>query len=149
MLGNWLKLLILLLAIESVWATDASFNASIRVSHGILITKVQDLIFPNTMLTGANFNVTVAATAAGAATFNARGRANRNLTRSVVQSSITLSAPGVASTITVSNFTLRGPTRFDSTGWANNLRVGARARVRSNSVDGDYVGVATFRVVYN
>ena len=141
-------LISLLIFSTTAYATDQSFNINVTLTNSILITRIQNLLFPNTTLTGSAFNVTVATGASGAATFNATGRRNWSITRSVVESSITMSAPGVVGTITVNNFVVAGPTAFDGSGNANGLKVGATAHVLAASEDGDYTGTATFRVVY-
>lgn len=146
------KLLVLIglgiLCVDYVHATDQSFNLSLKLFKPITITKVQDLSFPNATLTGSAFDITVATADSGAATFNAQGGKNRNITRSVVESSINMSAPGVTGNIAVSTFTMAGPTVFDASGNANGLKVGAIAHVLAASEDGNYSGTATFRVVY-
>jgi hypothetical protein len=130
------------------YAATQSFNIALNLFAAINVTKVQNLTFPIQAITGSAFNVVVASTAAGAAIFNATGTNNRNITRSVVESSINMSAPGVTGSIAVDTFTLSGPTAFNSSGNANSLKVGATAHVLASSADGDYVGTATFRVVY-
>ena len=129
-------------------AANQSFNISLKLFKPITITKVQDLLFPDTTLTGSAFNITVATTDSGAASFNAQGGKNRSITRSVVESSINMSAPGVATNIAVDTFSLSGPTAFDASGDANGLKVGAVAHVLALSEDGDYTGTATLRVIY-
>ena len=144
-----LFILISLFALSAtVYATDQSFNATLKLFKPITITKVQDLLFPNTTLTGSAFTVVVLTGDSGAATFNAQGGKSRNITRSVVESSINMSAPGVVGTIAVDTFGIAGPTAFDGSGHANGLKVGATAHVLAASEDGDYSGTATFRVVY-
>ena len=129
-------------------ATDQSMVASLMLYTPITITKVQDLSFPDTVISGTSKNIQVTTASTNAATFNAHGTKNRNLTRAVVESSIIMSAPGVTGTITVNSFSRTGPTVFDSNGNANGFKVGATARVLSTSLDGNYVGSATFRIVY-
>ena len=144
-----LFVLISLLTISAtVYATDQSFNATLKLFKPITISKVQDLLFPDTTLTGSAFTVVVATGDSGAATFNAQGGKNRNITRSVVESSINMSASGVVGTIAVDTFVLAGPTAFNASGDANGLKAGATAHILAASEDGDYSGTATFRVVY-
>lgn len=143
------KLFIMMMLVgATAMATDQSFNISLKLFKPITITKVQDLLFPDTTLTGSAFNITVATTDSGAASFNAQGGKNRSITRSVVESSINMSAPGVATSIAVDTFSLSGPTAFDASGDANGLKVGAVAHVLALSEDGDYTGTATLRVIY-
>ncbi|MEI6093084.1 MAG: DUF4402 domain-containing protein [bacterium] len=137
-----------LLLASNVHATDQSFNLTLKLYKPITITKIQDLLFPDTTLTGSAFDITVATTGSGAATFNAQGGKNRNITKSIVESSINMSAPGVTGSIAVNTFAISGPTAFDSSGNANGLKVGAVAHVLAASEDGNYTGTATFRVVY-
>lgn len=145
------KLFVMIFALTisaSAMATDQSFNTSLKLFKPITITKVQDLLFPDTTLTGSAFNIVVLPADSGAATFNAQGGKNRNLTKSIVESSINMSAPGVTGTIAVDTFVLSGPTAFDSAGDANGIKVGATAHVLAASEDGNYSGTATLRVVY-
>ena len=133
---------------SATYATDQSFNVSLKLYKPITITKVQDLSFSDVTLTGANINQVLAPAASGAAVFNAQGGKNRNITSSVVENSINMSAPGVTGTIAVDSFLLSGPTAFDGSGNANNIRVGATAHILAASEDGNYTGTATLRVVY-
>lgn len=133
---------------STAMATDQSFNLSLKLFKPITISKVQDLLFPDATLTGSAFNVVVLPADSGSATFNAQGGKNRNITRSIVESSINMSASGVVGTIAVDTFVLSGPTAFDSSGNANSIKVGATAHVLAASEDGNYTGTATLRVVY-
>ena len=145
------KLIVMMFALTlsaSAMATDQSFNVSLKLFKPITITKVQDLLFPNTTLTGAAFSVVVLPADSGAANFNAQGGKSRNITRSVVESSINMSAPGSVGNIAVDTFVLSGPTAFDASGNANGIKVGATAHILAASEDGDYTGTATLRVVY-
>ena len=138
----------LLMVSGTAMATDQSFSTSLKLFQPITITKAQDLLFPDTTLTSSAFNITVLPADSGAATFNAQGGKNRNITKSVVESSINMSASGVTGTIAVDTFVLSGPTAFDSTGNANGIKVGATAHILAASQDGNYSGTATLRVVY-
>ena len=118
----------------------------------LTITKVSDLVFPDTTITGAAINLVVAPTAAGAATFNATGGGKNKTfnTRKVVQTSVSMTAPGVAGTIVVNSFTYSStPNKFDASGNANGIKVGATARILSTTLDGNYTGTLTFRLVSN
>ena len=144
-----LFILISLLTLSSVaMATDQSFNASLKLFKPITISKIQDLLFPDTTLTGSAFTIAVLPADSGAATFNAQGGKSRSITKSIVESSINMSASGVAGTIAVDTFVLSGPTAFDASGNANAIKVGATAHVLAASEDGNYTGTATLRVVY-
>ena len=145
------KLFVILFALTvsaSAMATDQSFNVSLKLFKPITITKVQDLLFPDTTLTGSAFSIVVLPADSGAANFNAQGGKSRNLTKSVVESSINMSASGATGTIAVDTFVLSGPTAFDASGNANAIKVGATAHVLAASEDGNYTGTATLRVVY-
>ena len=146
-----ITMLVFLFAFYSkpVFCTDQSFTVQLSLALGTTIQYHQGLIFPDTTITGSNINLIVATTDAGAASFDSSGRRNRNLTKSVVETTISLSAPGVAGTIQVNNFTVAGPTRSDNTGHAYGFRVGGTAHILSTSLEGDYEGTATFRVIYN
>ena len=138
----------LLMIAKTAMATDQSFSTSLKLYQPITITKVQDLSFPNTTLTGSAFNVTVLPADAGAASFTAQGGKSRNITKSVVESSINMTALGVTGNIAVDTFVLTGPTAFDGTGNATGIKIGATAHVLAASQDGNYTGTATLRVVY-
>ena len=143
------KLFVLMMLLgATAMATDQSFNISLKLFKPITITKVQDLLIPNTPLTGSAFDVVVATGDTGAASFDAQGGKNRSITRSVVESSINMSASGVVDVVAVDTFDLAGPTAFDASGDANGIKVGATAHVLAASEDGDYAGAATLRVVY-
>lgn len=148
MLGFWLKLLVILFIAEPVWATDQSFNVSLKLFQPIAVTKKQDILFPSKILTGTSETIVVNTGDTGAAVFDAYGGKNRTLVRSVVESDIILSAPGVTDTITVNAFSVAGPLAFDSTGKASDFKIGATANILANSQDGDYTGVGSFRVIY-
>ncbi|MEI6092822.1 MAG: DUF4402 domain-containing protein [bacterium] len=149
-LAAYIAILVMLATLSSnvLHATDQTMSSSLKLYKPIVIAKVSDLSFPDTVISGNSQNITVSTASTNAATFNAQGGKNRSLTRSVVQSSIIMSAPGVTGTITVNSFSRSGPTVFDSNGNANGFKIGATARVLSNNIDGNYTGTATFRVVY-
>jgi len=145
------KLFIMMFALTvsaSAMATDQSFSTTLKLFKPITITKVQDLLFPDATLTGSDFDIVVLPAASGAASFTAVGGKNRVIVSSVVESGISMSAPGVVGTIAVNTFVLSGPTAFDSSGNITGLKVGATAHVLAASEDGNYSGTATYRVVY-
>ena len=133
---------------QAAMATDQSFSASLKLFQPITIAKVQDLSFPDTTITGAAINLTVLPADSGAASFTAQGGKNRNITKSVVESTINMSATGVVGNIAVDTFVLSGPTAFDATGNITGIKVGATAHILTSSLDGNYTGTATLRVVY-
>ena len=143
-----LTLLLFLFFVNPVWGEEQSFNATLKLFKPITITKNKDLIFPAKVLTGTDETVVVSADDTGAADFTAFGGKNRSVIRTVLESSLTLTAPGATGTLVVDNFIVTGPALFNDYGKAEGLRVGATARIFSDSEDGDYAGVATFRVVY-
>ena len=145
------KLFVMIFALTlsaSAMATDQTFNVSLKLFKPITITKVQDLLFPDTTLTGSAFTIVVLPADSGAANFTAQGGKNRNITKSVVESSINMAAAGVVGTIAVDTFVLSGPTAFDGSGNITGIKVGATAHVLAASEDGNYTGTATLRVVY-
>ena len=149
--GPMKKLLVILMLLGvsgTVMAATQSFNISLKLFKPITISKVQDLSFPDQTITGSAINITVAPADSTAASFTADGGKNRSITRDIVESSINMSAPGVAGNIAVDTFVLAGPTAFDGTGAITGLKVGATAHILAGSLDGDYTGAATFRVVY-
>jgi hypothetical protein len=145
LIKRFLVLMFVATTIEAV-AADQSFNITLRLGYPIVVTKVRDLTFPDTVFSGTQ-NIVVNRASANAASFTVTGRRNRSITRTIVPTSINMSAPGVASTITVDTFSIQGPTSFSSSGTAS-FTVGATARVLAASVDGDYVGTAAIRIVY-
>ena len=143
MLRRCIKLLILFLLIEPSWALDQSFNMGLRLFQPITVTKNKDIVFPTNILTGTDSTIVVNTSDTGAAVFDASGGKNRTLARYVVESTITLAAPGVPVPITVDAISVSGPTAFDSGGEASNFKIGATANILASSEDGDYVGVGT------
>jgi hypothetical protein len=132
----------------STGTVNTAFSINMNLFAIVTVTKVQDLTFPQATLTGSAFTIIVNTGDSGAATFNATGTNSRSITKSIVQSSINMSASGVAGTIAVDTFILAGPTAFDGSGNANGIKVGATAHVLATSLDGNYTGTATLRVVY-
>ena len=139
---------IILFNVSLLWAENQSFNISLKLLKPITITTVSNLIFPSKILSGTDEAIVVAPGDLGAATFEAQGGKNRSIVRSIVESDIGLSAPGVPGQIVVDTFVVAGPTSFDPTGVASGLKVGATANILASSQDGDYLGMATFRVIY-
>ena len=136
---------------STAYAADQSFNATLKLKAPIIITPLTNLAFPDASITGSAQNITVAPADAGAASFSATGGKNRNITRSVVESSINMNAGVVGDNIAVDTFVLSGPTAFNGSGAilaASPIKVGATAHVLASNADGDYSGTATFRLVY-
>ncbi|MFH1223340.1 MAG: DUF4402 domain-containing protein [Pseudomonadota bacterium] len=141
-------LLIVMMVLGSLHAEDQNFTSSIRLYKPIAITSTRDLIFPERAITGSNFNITIDANSPNAASFNTVGGKDRSIIRTVVEPSVRLSSSGNGGAITVGDFTLSGPTAFNEQGEANGINVGATAKITAANRSGDYVGTATFRVVY-
>ena len=118
----------------------------------LAITKVSDLIFPDTTITGVAQNITVAVTDAGAATFNATGGGHNKTfnQRKVVQASVSLTAPGVAGTIVVNTFSIQHCLiNLTIVEMQLELKLVRTAHILSTTLDGDYSGTLTFRLVSN
>lgn len=142
--------------VSSVYAQDETFEASIKLVEAIAVTEVAALRFPE-QIAGTAAAVVVAPADSGAAQFNSTGDASRNIVASVVETSIEMvtgDGVGSAKRITVDNFTTGGAVAadgsgaFDGTGALNNIRVGGTANMEADDIAGDYVGTATFRLVY-
>jgi len=149
---KFLTLIIFSLALSSTAsATDQLFGVSLRVIRPIIINSVQPLTFSATSA-GADLNGLAFKAGRGAAIFNIQAKSgkNRSITSSIVESSISMSAPEVNKTISAGNFTVSGPKAFDAYGDAKNIRVAAtaNANVLAAGKSGNYVGTATLRVLY-
>jgi len=131
-------------------ASDKPFNATMSLLKAITITKTHDLVFPDTaIITGSPQDIVVAPGDGGAAAFTATGKASRNVTRSVVESTINMVGAVSSDLIAVDTFVLAGPTAFDGSGDITGLKVGATAHVLAASSEDEYSGAATFRLIYN
>jgi hypothetical protein len=137
-------------------AEETSFDSTISLLEPITLTTVQDLSFAPQPV-GEAVDVLTTAADSRAAVFSATGEANAVAQTSVVEPSIEMvTGAGSASgeRITVDTFTYGGSlatdgsTAFDGSGEINNMRVGATAHVEADDVQGDFVGTATFRLVY-
>lgn len=144
------RLLILMFVITATdaVATDQSFSVTMKLGTPISITKLRDLIFPDTAFIGAQ-DLIIASTAVNSASFTVTGRKNKHLVVSIVPVTVAMSAPGVTGTITVDTFTINPgpPHKFNVSGNAA-FTVGATAHILATSEDGDYTGTAAIRVVY-
>jgi len=139
---------------QSAIADEKDFSTSINLLAPIVLTKTQDLTFPNA---SAEFvdSVLVAANDSTAAIFSATGEANRAVTGSITASSIEMIHTVDSShKIIVDSFTTGGDmnssgvTAFDNSGNLSNLRVGATANIEADDIAGNYAGSATFRLSY-
>ena len=143
----------LLLGSVVVYATDEVFDVTMRLLADIVITENNALVFPDTPRGAAN--IVVLTTDAGAADFSATGQASTGFTKSIADpgGAITMlrsgGTPGnTPDEIVVDTFVLAGPVAFDATGNATGLKVGATAHVLAEDLAGDYLGTATFRMIY-
>lgn len=137
-------------------AQDAPFNATITLIQPITLSTVQDLTFAP-QVAGTTVDVVTAAGDTNAAIFSATGALDAVALGSVVEPTIDMSTGAGASTaetIVVDTWSyggslaVDGSTVFDGTGNIADMRVGATAHVEAEDVAGDYVGSATFRLVY-
>ncbi|MFH1223991.1 MAG: DUF4402 domain-containing protein [Pseudomonadota bacterium] len=109
------------------------------------------MVFP-VQIWGMNANVILGPNDAGAAVFSAKGDPNRNAKTTIKEAGIIMTTgtgitPGER--IKVQGFLVLAPTAFNALGQMTNIRVGATAIVSQNNVEGDYLGSATVRIVYN
>lgn len=138
-------------------ATDSSFSINADLLSNIVLTKSQDMTFPDQEIGTAQTYV-VSPTDTGAAVFTATGSASKNVTGSVTTASVSLTCTTAATcgteTITANTFTTggdmaaNGDATFDGTGNLSNLRIGASEVVTATNKAGSYAGSATFRLVY-
>ena len=134
------------------YATDESFQVSIRIQAAITISENQALSFPDTEATASSQTVTVAPSDGTSASFDIAGDSNLAITVSVSEASIGLS--NGPTTITIDNFTFGGSCNADGTGTLSSgslagCKVGASASIPANPTSGSYTGTLTFRVLYN
>ena len=127
-------------------ATDAPFTVSLKLLKPIAISEVRSLAFPDTA-TGNSTSLVVTSGDDSAAKFDLVGSANTNIVSTVVENSIAISAPGVSNSLVVDNFTVKAPLALNSQG-RGTIGVGGTAHVGTDSNDGNYIGAATLRVVY-
>jgi hypothetical protein len=145
-----MKKLIMMTAALFIFSSNASavqapFNISLKLYKPIQLTKISDLDFGN-QVQGTAADIVIAPSDLGAAEFSATGGKNRAITKSVVEASVNLTSG--SDTLLVDTFTVDGPTAFDNSGDATGLKVGATAHILAGTPDGDYVGSATFSVIY-
>ena len=127
-------------------ATDAPFAISVKILKPIAISEVKSLAFPNTN-TGSSTSLVVGSADENAAEFSLAGSANTNIVSTVVESSISISAPGVSTPVLVDNFTVKAPLALNDQG-KGTIGVGGTAHINQDSEDGNYIGSATLRVIY-
>ena len=133
-------------------AADESFNASIQILTALNITEQSALSFPDTESKTTSQTAVVAATDAGAASFDITGEASSNIVSSIVESDLSMTQG--STTITINTFTFGGSLASDGTattdgsGSLTGANVGATANIPANAESGTYSGALTFRVVY-
>lgn len=131
---------------NSAIATDTSFSVNLKLLKPIAISEVRALAFPD-MMTGSSTSLVVASSDDSAAKFDLVGSANTNVVSTVVENSIAISAPGISKSVVVDNFTVKAPLALNSQG-KGTIGVGGTAHIGTDNDDGDYIGAATLRVVY-
>jgi hypothetical protein len=134
------------------YATDESFQVSIRILTALSISENQALSFPDTTATASIQTVTVAPTDGTAASFDIAGDSNLAITASISETSVGLT--NGSTTITIDTFTFGGSCNADGTGTLSSgslagCKVGASASIPANPTSGSYTGTLTFRVLYN
>lgn len=127
-------------------ATDAPFSVSLKLLKPIAISEIRSLAFQDTA-TGSSTSLVVASSDDTAAKFDLVGSANANIISTVVENSIVISAPGVSKSVVVDNFTVKAPLALNGMG-RGTIGVGGTAHVGTDSEDGNYMGAATLRVIY-
>ena len=127
-------------------ATDAPFTVSLKLLKPIAISEIRSLAFQDTA-TGSSTSLIVASSDDTAAKFDLVGSANANIISTVVENSVLISAPGVSNSVVVDNFTVKAPLALNGMG-RGTIGVGGTAHVGTDSEDGNYMGAATLRVVY-
>ncbi len=118
------------------------------------VTNTQPLGF-DAILAGFTQTITTDPIDPQAAIFTADGTPNTNFKISVVENSILMFLqPSGSHDIKVELFKFggdldkQGRGRFGATGLLNNIRIGARARVRNDDPSGPYAGTGTLRLTY-
>jgi len=139
-------------------AVDESFQATLRILTPISIVEDQAMDFGDTEL--GNSTPIVASDLNGMyAAFTVDGDTTKTATASVVEASIEMiTGDGADSTkkITVDGFAVGVGSSaggdqldFSGDGQVADIRVYGTANQEAEDIAGDYVGTATFRVVYN
>jgi hypothetical protein len=128
-------------------ATDQVFTVSLKLLKPIIIVETKPLLFADTIITSGSSDFTVHTNDPHAAKFNIAGSANKNVDTMVVEEHIAIVAPKTSKPITVDGFTVRAPVALNGQG-KGTISVGGTAHVGVDSENGDYMGAATLRVVY-
>jgi len=127
-------------------AADAPFSVSLNLLKPIAISEVRSLAFPNTNI-GISTDLIVPSNDENAAEFQLVGSANTNIVSTVIEKSISISAPGASKPVLVDNFTVNAPLALNDKG-KGTVGVGGTAHINNDSEDGNYIGSATLRIIY-
>ena len=127
-------------------ATDTPFTVSVILLKPLAISQVKSLAFPSTNI-GISTDLVVHSTDDNAAQFQLVGSANTNIISTVVESSISVAAPGVSKQVIVDSFTVNAPLALNDKG-KGTVGVGGTAHINQDSEDGNYMGSATLRITY-
>ncbi|MCP3922443.1 MAG: DUF4402 domain-containing protein [Desulfobacterales bacterium] len=135
----------LLLTSGILYGADETFNATITIRQAIVITETKALEFGDVISSNVDQSIVVSVDSPGAARFDIVGEAI-TVTWDVVEANIQMIDTG-GNSIVVDTFTVTG----GGTGILpqTNVGVGGVAHVNANQPSGDYVGTATFSVLYN
>jgi hypothetical protein len=144
-----MTIIIISLGVTTSRSEDGPFNIYLSLKQGIVINTLRNLVFPDTMIPTSTQDIVVATSDPGAAEIEVKGGPNRWVISFIVNNTVSLSAPGNSTNITVNNFTRTG-------GFIMNLgpsgetafRIGATARIEPSTEDGNYSGSNIFRVIY-
>ncbi|GEM_PF-5743793 len=137
------------------YTSDAPFNVSIRLLSPITVTTDLSLTFPP-ILSGTQTDLTVNPSDTNAAVFIAVGSPDMQVVGGIVESSIVMIAGSgsaneripVDSFVTGGDMDTAGTASFSKSGTLDDLRVGATAHIKNNTLPGAYSGNATFRLLY-
>ena len=143
----FLAIILVFNSFNSVTATDMSFTVGLTLLKPITISETRSLSFPDTVLTGSSTDLTVTSNDTNAAELSIAGSANKNIETTVVEEHIAIAAPEASKPIIVDGFTVRAPVALNDQG-KGTISVGGTAHVGADSENGDYIGAATLRVVY-
>ena len=128
-------------------ATDGSFVAGMQLFKPLVVTEVNPLAF-QTVTSGTTGDLVVNSSGDNAAKFDLAGKANTDMVVSVIDNSVTVSAPNVIKPVVVDNFTVRAPLALNDQG-KGTVSIGGTAHIDGYSEEGNYyISSGTLRVVY-
>ena len=138
-----------------VYTEDATFSVSMRLLSPITVATELVLIFPP-ILSGTQTNVTVNPADSNAALFTAIGSPDALVVGGIVESGIVMITGSgsaneqiaVDSFVTGGDMNGAGIASFSETGVLDDLRIGATAHIKIDTLPGAYSGNATFRLLY-